>query len=432
MKTSIRPRLLAIDDTPENLLTLALALSEDYDVQLASSGHEGLMLAEKSPPAIILLDVMMPETDGFEVCRILKRNPRLKNVPVVFLTALSDLDSEVEGLQLGASDYITKPINIKLVKQRINNLYMLTKLTENLRVSEERVRLVMDAIDEGLWDWNIDEGTVIHNAAWCRMFNLDSTFISHPVNVFFDRIHFEDLTRVRQAINESLVNGDPYLCEYRLKNSNGEYDWVLDRGKVVKREDNGRPVRMVGSLLNINQRKFHEAQIESLAYFDPLTKLPNRRLFLDRLRAGLAKCKRSKAFGALMYLDVDNFKSINDTHGHSFGDQLLILFSNRVRDCLREVDTVSRIGGDEFTVILEDIPGDFESSAANAISVAEKISSELNKPFQIDSLSFVCTPSIGISLFSEADASAESVIDRADSSMYEAKKSGKNTIRISG
>lgn len=425
-----RPKLLAIDDTPENLLTLALALSEDYDVQLASSGEEGLDLAEKSPPAIILLDVMMPVVDGFKVCRILKENPRLKDIPVIFLTAMSDLDSEVEGLQLGASDYITKPINIKLVKQRINNLYMLTKLTETLRVSEERVRLVMDAIDEGLWDWNIDDGIVVHNTAWCRMFNLDPSFISHPVRVYFDRIHFEDLTRVREALNESLVEGIPYSCEYRLLNSNGNYDWVLDRGKVVKREESGRPIRMVGSVLNINQRKFHEAQIESLAYFDPLTKLPNRRLFLDRLHAALLKGKRSKCYGALMYLDLDNFKAINDTYGHSVGDELLVSLSRRIQDCLREVDTVSRIGGDEFTIILEDLSSDFDLSVSNANSVAEKILYELNRPFQFDQVSFICTPSIGVSLFSGSDSSAEVVIDRADSLMYSAKKSGRNSIRL--
>lgn len=424
-----RPTILAIDDNPQNLVTLATSLEADFDFQLASSGLQGLALAEATPPDLILLDVMMPVVDGFETCRRLKVNPKLASIPIIFLTALSDLETEVSGLALGAADYITKPINVSLVRQRVRNLLQLTSLARELKSSEERLRLVMDATGEGIWDWQVQSGTIVHNAAWPLMLGLDETLLTHLVDDFINRIHPQDLPAVQQAIQSSLDGAD-YVSEHRLRFKDSHYIWVLDRGKVVERSADGTPLRMVGSMKNIDERKRSEAEIHRLAFYDALTSLPNRRLLIERLQLTITKKRRSQELGALMFLDMDRFKLLNDTHGHAMGDALLIQVANRLQACLRAGDTVARLGGDEFVVLLDELTAEPDVALQKALEVASKILGALNQPYQLGSLIYPSTPSIGVTLFSGLDVTMDDVLKRADSAMYAAKAAGRNTIRV--
>lgn len=432
MTTTHRPRILAVDDHPQNLVTLATALEAEFDFQLVAAGPEAFDLAKLMPPDLILLDVMMPGVDGFETCRRFKADPQLSGIPLIFLTALSDLETEVSGLSLGAADYITKPINIELVRQRMRNLLQLTRLTRELKESEQRLRLVMDATGEGIWDWLIHSGTVVHNAAWCRILGLDESYLSHPVEIFSQRIHPEDWPLVEAALNACLAGGDPYRSEHRMRTTAGDYIWILDRGQVVERSTDGVAVRMVGSITNIDLRKRYEAEIHRLAFFDPLTELPNRRLLIDRLQQAILKNRRSHAFGALMFLDLDRFKLLNDTYGHALGDALLVQVGIRLKKCLREQDTVARLGGDEFVVLLEDLSDSPEVANRDALMIANKILAALNQPYLLKVVSYSSTPSIGMTLFSGDDNSLDAVLKRADQSMYEAKAAGRNTLRVAG
>lgn len=428
--TPKRPTILAIDDNPQNLVTLATSLEADFDFQLASSGLQGLALAEAAPPDLILLDVMMPVVDGFETCRRFKANPKLGSIPIIFLTALSDLETEVSGLALGAADYITKPINVSLVRQRVRNLLQLTSLARELKASEERLRLVMEATGEGIWDWQILSGLIVHNAAWPLMLGLDESLLTHPVDDFINRVHAQDLPAVQQAIQRCLAEGADYVSEHRLRFKDSHYIWVLDRGKVVERSADGSPLRMVGSMKNIDERKRSEAEIHRLAFYDALTSLPNRRLLIDRLQLTIAKKRRSQALGALMFLDMDRFKLLNDTHGHAMGDALLIQVATRLQACLRAGDTVARLGGDEFVVLLDELTAEPDVALQKALDVANKILGALNQPYQLGTLSYPSTPSIGVTLFSGLDVTMDDVLKRADSAMYAAKAAGRNTIRV--
>ena len=425
-----RPSILAIDDSPQNLVTLATSLEADFDFQLAPSGLEGLALAEASPPDLILLDIMMPVVDGFETCRRFKANPKLASIPIIFLTALSDLETEVSGLALGAADYITKPINVELVRQRIRNLLQLTSLARELKSSEERLRLVMEATGDGIWDWQIPTGQLIHNAAWHLMLGLEASFLTHPVEDFINRVHPEDLPAVQAAINKCLAEGGDYLSEHRLRFRESHYIWVLDRGKVVERSAAGAPLRMVGSMKNIDESKRNEARIHRLAFYDALTDLPNRRLLIDRLQMAITKNRRSKELGALMFLDMDRFKQLNDTHGHAMGDALLIQVAARLQNCLRGEDTVARLGGDEFVVLLDSISSSPEVATSNAQEVANKILVALNNPYLLGKILYPSTPSIGLTLFSGQESTVDQVLKRADSAMYAAKAAGRNNIKL--
>ncbi|MBU1664951.1 MAG: diguanylate cyclase, partial [Gammaproteobacteria bacterium] len=176
--------------------------------------------------------------------------------------------------------------------------------------------------------------------------------------------------------------------------------------------------------------KLQDAEIRQLAFYDALTKLPNRRLLLDRLQQALAASGRNHRAGALLFIDLDDFKGLNDTLGHDVGDLLLIQVAQRLVECVREGDTVSRLGGDEFVVMLEDLSGSLEEAVLQAEAVGEKIIAALNRPYDLNGNEQRSTPSIGITLFNTAHDSIDDLLKRADLAMYQAKEAGRNTLRF--
>ncbi|MER2539482.1 MAG: EAL domain-containing protein, partial [Azonexus sp.] len=192
----------------------------------------------------------------------------------------------------------------------------------------------------------------------------------------------------------------------------------------------GTVTNYVGTFADITARKAAEEEINSLAFFDPLTGLPNRRLLLDRLKQALASSTRNVKYGALLFIDLDHFKNLNDTRGHDIGDLLLQQVAERLTTCVRESDTVARLGGDEFVVMLEDLSGTIQEAVNQAESVGEKILSTLNKTYALGSGEHHSTPSIGIALFADHSEGIDELLKRADLAMYEAKAAGRNTLRF--
>ena len=195
-------------------------------------------------------------------------------------------------------------------------------------------------------------------------------------------------------------------------------------------DSTGLTTHYVAIFSDITAKKETESQINNLAFYDPLTQLPNRRLLLDRLKHALASSMRSKKYGAILFIDLDNFKTLNDTLGHHIGDLLLQQVAQRLRTCVREGDTVARLGGDEFVLMLEDLSDDIQESATQCETVGEKILAVLNQPYQLASYAYHSTPSIGITLFTDYQESVDELLKRADLAMYQAKASGRNTLRF--
>jgi diguanylate cyclase (GGDEF)-like protein len=206
--------------------------------------------------------------------------------------------------------------------------------------------------------------------------------------------------------------------------------WILSRGKVVERGANGAAVRMVGTRMDISARKVAEAEIAQLAFYDGLTGLPNRRLLLDRLTLALAKSARREQRGAVLFVDLGNFKSLNDTLGQDMGDRLLTLVASRLRQVTRETDTVARLGGDEFVILLEAIGHTAEQASSHAELVAAKVLHVLRQTYPLDSHQLHSTPSIGLVLFGAGAHTLEDLLKQADMAMYEAKAAGRNTYRF--
>ena len=423
-------RILAIDDAPFNLRLVEAALKQDYDVSVCNSAEDGLKQLETDQFDLILLDVVMPGLDGFSAFHKIRAIPNSEYTPVIFLTGCNDESSEQKGLELGAADFIGKPVNIDLLKLRVRNIINLARLSDAVQAGKERLRNVMDATGDGIWDWDLATNLVSHNLAWCSMLGLEENLLEHPLAFFADLIHPEDFTQVQELLTKSIDENTAYHSEHRLRHANGDYVWVEDRGRVVKRDDRGRAVHMVGCIKNINQRKIDELIIQKLAFYDTLTELPNRRLFLDRTEQAMIRSKRSHQIGALLFIDLDRFKLLNDTHGHAVGDALLIQVGTRLKDIVRQQDTVARIGGDEFVVVIESLSKDKREALAKAEDVGNRILKSLNAPFNLGELNYLSTSSIGLTLFTESNKTIDEVLMYADHAMYEAKKSGRNGLVI--
>jgi diguanylate cyclase (GGDEF)-like protein/PAS domain S-box-containing protein len=294
---------------------------------------------------------------------------------------------------------------------------------EALRASEERYALAMEAAEEGLWDWDLATNSVHFSPGWKSMLGL--TEVREAPEEWLGRVHPEDAERVKAELAQHLGGlGRPLESEYRMRHEDGSHRWVLSRGIVV-RDDQGNAVRSVGSHTDVSGRKRAEEELVQRAFYDPLTGLPNKALFMDRLGRTAERSRRRPHFFAVLFLDLDGFKLINDSLGHTRGDELLALAARRVESCVRPGDTVARLGGDEFAILLEDL-----DSAVDATRVAERIEHELSTPFWLDDHEVCAGASIGIALSAPHYERAEELLRDADTAMYRAKSLGGGSHQV--
>ncbi len=295
-----------------------------------------------------------------------------------------------------------------------------------LRESEERYALAARGANDGLWDWDLRNNKVHFSERWKSMLGYGENEVGSQPEEWLRRIHPDDHGEVEARIASHLDGRMPHFeSEYRIMHRDGAYRWVISRGLAV-RDPGGQAYRMAGSLTDITSRKKTEEQLEYDAFHDALTGLPNRALFLDRLQHIIAVTqRRAGSFYAVLFLDMDRFKIINDSLGHSIGDQLLIAVGRKLSDCIRPGDTVARLGGDEFAVLLESI-----NEPGHATDVADRIQKKLADPIRIKGNELFTSVSIGIALGGERYERPEQVLRDADIAMYEAKGKGISRYEI--
>jgi diguanylate cyclase (GGDEF)-like protein/PAS domain S-box-containing protein len=295
------------------------------------------------------------------------------------------------------------------------------KVEQALRESEERYALAARGSNDGLWDWDFRTGKIYFSPRWKIMLGLSESEVGGDPESWFSRVHPEDLDRVKAEIAAHLDGGGAHLeSEHRMRLADGVYRWMLVRG-IVLRDELGAAYRMAGSQTDISERKLYERQLQHDALHDALTGLPNRTLFVDRLEHALARARRRPdEIFAVLFLDLDRFKVVNDSLGHLLGDRMLVEFARRMERCVRPGDTVCRLGGDEFTILLEDLRDTNEAS-----QVADRIHSELAHPFNIGGQDVYTSASIGIALGDSDYGRAEQLLRDADTAMYRAKSGGK-------
>jgi diguanylate cyclase (GGDEF)-like protein/PAS domain S-box-containing protein len=296
-------------------------------------------------------------------------------------------------------------------------------LVEDIRMSEERYALAAEAASGGLWDWDLVTGKVFYASRWKALLGYGETEVGATAEDWFSRVHPDDRQSLHAAIDSHLERRSAGVeLEHRLLKRDGSYLWVLCRALVIRDAD-GVATRMVGSITDVHDRKELEDQLRHAALYDALTGLPNRSLFLDRLRLTMARAGRRVGYQyAVLFLDLDGFKLVNDSLGHLLGDALLSSVAERISADLRPSDTASRFGGDEFAILLDDI-----ASTHNPIAVAERLQERLARPFHIGGHEIVVTASIGIASSTTGYQSAEDVLRDADTAMYRAKAQEKGT-----
>jgi len=299
--------------------------------------------------------------------------------------------------------------------------------TKMLYESEQRLKLALSGADEGTWDLDIPSGKINFDSLWGDILGYSSEQERpHYFDDWVALIHTEDRDRVLKAMSDHVEGWTAeYKVEYRIRSRSGEMRWVLGHGRAVRRDQAGKALRMVGVTRDITLKKEVEDKIWNLAHSDFLTGLPNRPLFYDRLRQAIAQAKRHDQKLALLFLDLDGFKLINDRFGHDTGDALLQEVAQRLRHNIRGEDTVARTGGDEFIVILNNI-----THAGDAAIVAGKIIQALTERFIIHDHTCTIGGSIGISIFPDDSDDMEALVSHADDAMYKAKEMGKNNYQF--
>lgn len=296
-----------------------------------------------------------------------------------------------------------------------------TMAEERRKEAEERYALALRGANDGLWDWDLKTNRIYYSPRWKAMIGYEEGEIGDSPNEWTSRIHPNDLERVKADI-ASHVNGatEQLETQYRMLHKDGTYRWMLMRGVAV-RSSRGEATRMAGSLTDVTARKRAEEQLMHGAYYDSLTGLPNRVLFTEQLRRAVSRCRRHPdQLFAVLFIDLDRFKIINDSLGHLVGDQLLVNVAGRLKQCVRPEDMVARLGGDEFTILLEDI-----GEPSHATRVAERIQEELVKPVNLGGHDVYSTASIGIAFSSTGYDKPEDILRDADAAMYRAKQKGK-------
>lgn len=418
-------RLLIVDDNTINSKLLSRLLAKQgYAISLAEGAQGLLERVRRDAVDLVLLDIDMPEISGLDGLRMLREVYSAIELPVIMVTAKDQSEDIVRALELGANDYLTKPIDFSVTLARIQTQLSLKRAEEALRESEERYALAARGANDGLWDWNLRADTLYLSRRWKAMLGYQENEIGEKPEEWFSRIHEVDRERVLGEIRAHQQGAAPlFESEHRMLHKDGSFRWMLSRGVAIC-DASGKPARMAGSQTDITEGKLS----------DPLTGLPNRLLLIDRLDRLIEHTRRHKQYlFAVLFIDLDDFKIINDSLGHVVGDQLLIAVTNRLQKCLRATDTVARIekpvtmarlGGDEFAILLDDI-----QDPSDATRVAERILQQFASPFLSEREIFT-SASIGIALSSSGYDAAQGLLRNAGTAANRAKSLGKGRYEM--
>ena len=421
---------------PEQLVVLAVQADEHthapvraalkaiegrrYEVHWVTTPAAALAALDEHPHDAFLIDRDLgdPAHSGLELARaVLAHTPY---APVILLDDAADRETDLAATEAGVADYLVHPSPATLersLRYAVTHQRALRRLAE----SEERHALALQGANDGLWDWDVRADKLYFSPRWKAMLGHAEEEIGDAPGEWLGRVHPDDRAGLTQALEAHLTGATQHFeSEHRIQHRDGDYRWMLARGSAV-RDPAGRATRVVGSQTDVTDRRQAEQRMQHDALHDALTGLPNRVLFLDRLAQAIRRAQRRDpaTCAAVLFLDLDRFKVVNDSLGHHVGDRLLVAVARRLESALRPGDTVARLGGDEFTILLDDV-----CDAREATVIAERVQTTLQDPFHLDGRELVVAASIGIAL-ADPDAAPGDVMRDADVAMYRAKAEGK-------
>ena len=424
-----QPLALIVDDDVTMRLLLRQALEQhQFRVVDFDNGRQAIADFPALKPDIVMLDVEMPAMNGFTVCRELRMIQDGRHTPIVMVTGHDDVESVNRAYEAGATDFVGKPINWTVLGYRMRYILRSAQAFDDLQISESRSKALLSAIPDMMFRQD-GEGRFLDFQRGQNIQPLlpSQNFIGKLMeDVLPDEIAGPSMQHIKQVLSSG------YGRSF-------EYQHVIDEvthyfeARMVASGDN----EVLTIVRDITDRRLHENQIHQLAFYDSLTGLPNRQLFFEHLEHELSQCERNDDTFAVLFLDLDRFKLINDTLGHSAGDAVLAEVGDRLRRCVRSADSVgrpmrddaltsvARIGGDEFTLLIGSL-----KDASHSESVARRIIESLSKPIVVDRRSLYITPSIGVATYPVDGTDAETLLRNADAAMYQAKEEGRNCIQF--
>jgi diguanylate cyclase (GGDEF)-like protein/PAS domain S-box-containing protein len=428
--------LVADDDRLIRVLVRESLEAEGFRVEEVADGDAVISTLRELRPDLLMLDVVLPGQDGFCLCRKIRSIEAGQAVPIVMMTSLDDVDAIKKAYAAGATDFITKPINGELMSHRVHYILRSSRALEKLTQSEACLVDAQSIAKLGSWEIDLSSGEVYWSREVYTIFGMkpEQTLLSQ--DIFMNAIHPQEKESVAAVLKSALSGENAFSIECRIVTPEGKVRTILSKGRI-NRDDTGKPDWAVGFIQDITERKAVEEKIRQLAYYDTLTGLPNRILFQDYFNHAVSFAKRTKTLIAILFVDLDRFKQINDTLGHAIGDKVLKEVAIRLNAGIRQYDYVARepsaamdaeiarFAGDEFLVQLKNVRDHFEVA-----KVAQRIQDSLTAPYTIDGTEIIVTPSVGISLYPNDGEKLEDLVKFADIAMYHAKELGRNNFQF--
>ena len=425
---------MIVDDDEAARLQMRFSLeNEGFSVVEAASGAIAVENFYGTGIDLILLDVIMPGLDGFSTCRVLRRLPGGTHTPVVMITALEDAATIAEAFDAGATDFISKPINLLILGHRVRYWLRSGAILQELQVSQKRLFKAQEIARLGHWERDLQCGDFQLTCPAPEQIGLSPPY---DYKCLFAAIVAEDKDRVRNLIDEACDRDEAFSVQYRVILPDGNERIILNQGEVIHR-DNPPSRYGMGIIQDITELKEAEDKIRHLAFYDNLTGLANRALFREHGLRVLQRTRHSQTRAAIVFIDLDHFKRINDSMGHPSGDKVLIMVAERLKTILRPVDIItrpvdgrtvpliSRVGGDEFTLLVEGI-----GSTDHLAKLAERIVDSLAMPLSLDGQPILLTASLGLSVYPDDGDDLDTLLRNADTAMYAAKEKGRNTYQF--
>ncbi len=434
-KDSLNGRVLIVDDDDMVRLLTRQALEElNLDIKEASNGVECLQHFKHAQFDLVLLDLKMPEMDGFEVCAKLRQMPGGKDTAILVITGLDDHRSIHRAYELGATDFITKPINWPILVQRIRYILRAQKNLFALRENEFTLSEAQRLAKLGNWDWNILDGTTRWSEEALRILGRRGRL---SYDDFIEAVHPDDRKLVNDAFGNALKKGGSYTIEHRILHPDGSEKIVTSQGLVVL-DELGRPTRFHNVIQDITKRKRAEEQIHRLSYYNERTGLPNRNLFTEQTNRALLIAQDRGQEVSLILLNLDRFKRINDSLGHTIGDDLLKYLAQRISDTLHDSGLVknylnrengsyflAHVNGDEFLITLRGTP-----NSSRVANFTRNLLKQLSRPIKLNGQEIYITASAGIAIFPSDSQNLSELLKNADIALSHAKKAGGNCFRF--
>ncbi|WP_457793065.1 putative bifunctional diguanylate cyclase/phosphodiesterase [Pseudomonas syringae] len=427
--------LIVDDDVHVRDLLEVLLQNQGYETLTAESGEQALAMVDARAPDLILLDIMMPGMDGYEVASVLKAGKGTANIPIIMLSALDEQGARLSGLEAGAEEYLSKPVESAELWLRVRNLLRLKAFGDYLKshsmiledqlqqrtIDLERFRTVMDASEDAIFLINRNTMSLIEfNRRACQLLGYTAEELAHKTPAELGETSMENLEVVYDQIIAGKGPSEPLETQIRDK-SGRDVEVEIHRQAYRTGED----WVIVGIVRDITQRKESDQRLLTMAHYDTLTGLPNRDLFFTSLQMGLTQAAVSRWKLATLTVNLDGFKNINETWGHVLGDQVLLEVSHRLSECINASDTLGRVDGDQFALILMIRVGQPDTR-----QTLERIRKALRVPFMVEGQSIVMTASIGIALYPEDGEDARELVRHAYTAMNSAKKIGPDTYRF--